>query len=1086
MEPVTAFSLVAGVIQVVDISFKAVARCRELYKDGSLAEHQETREITNALLQASRELNDFLTGLSAPQAKDDVEVFALSKKCSTIANDILLELEKLKPDRQSLRQTVSKGFRTMMVSSILKDKQAKLERYQQALDTRILIRLDVRALRESKGFQSLGENVENLASAIECGHKTVAGLLSYQQREILDHLDRRFDDVLEKSNQHEILERFQDSLVFPEINSRQEQISEAFQGTCKWIFDPPCPEYRRGRTWPSFRKWLTLGKNIYWISGKPGSGKSTLMKYIINDPQTMHFLEQWEGGSRVISFFFWNTGSELQRSATGLLRSLIYQMTMEWPELVDPLINNDKLLRPRSLGKMMYAWTEQRLLTALKLFLKQKPSDVGLCVFIDGLDEFIGDEELLLDIVRSFSACPLCKVCVSSRPEQVFREEFAESPRIRVQDLNSRDIEHMVFKRLRPTFEQQFPGDNSVDSLMIALIEKAEGIFLWLSLMINDIVKGSKNGDTVEELRTRLHRAPDTINGMYAYMLGQLDQFYLDDAMKFFATLFAALYHGIGPWVLGLACTEDIVWKRILQSDFAYFNSPEFALTCAKCETRFLARCGGLVETFDETQDDEYQSDVERYQKSLRFIHRSAVDFLVMNYNEEIIQRRFMAAMDLVRANVGILSLCAVSRSLHPFFQKKVVSIFSCVRQYFGTLECMAMDLDASTPIARSQADLTAQALQILWSLHSAEDISRYIWPHHQLLPSRYAIDELSDICQPSHAQLFSRDPQYLAAFSGCVSYLKSSISSWGLSSEQLDNLLIFALAGLGNASLLLVDADRWGVWGHDTHARLLTIQLLLQHNFEPLGKTMPSRIDRIERRTSFFGVFLLIICRLCSLRPMSGAGDANVLAAVHAVVGAFLSSGTDVDTRIGGYLNLRIPNDDRTLAPTGLSTPLASFVLDMSPLVYLHMLPRKVGRYLSEVEARLSSAGARDRTRFRFVKNSALGYYRVSILQSQRLNDMLRCGFPYAVQGWDGPPDTYLYGDGELPFYDETENPEVHSYVQIVSEITRGQPISHEMMKEEWDFGGSEWAEEAELQVQEAKHQQYEALLDAVAFGRD
>ena len=100
-------------------------------------------------MQASKVLNDSLTDLSAPRAKEDVEVLTLSKKCSTIAQDILLDLKRLKPDRQGLRETITKGFRTMMISSTLKDEQAKLERYQQALETRILIRLDARSLRES-------------------------------------------------------------------------------------------------------------------------------------------------------------------------------------------------------------------------------------------------------------------------------------------------------------------------------------------------------------------------------------------------------------------------------------------------------------------------------------------------------------------------------------------------------------------------------------------------------------------------------------------------------------------------------------------------------------------------------------------------------------------------------------------------------------------------------------------------------------------------------------------------------------------------------------------------------------------------
>lgn len=49
MDPVTAFGLAAGVLQVLDISFKALSKCREIYKDGSLAQNRGTEEVTKCL-----------------------------------------------------------------------------------------------------------------------------------------------------------------------------------------------------------------------------------------------------------------------------------------------------------------------------------------------------------------------------------------------------------------------------------------------------------------------------------------------------------------------------------------------------------------------------------------------------------------------------------------------------------------------------------------------------------------------------------------------------------------------------------------------------------------------------------------------------------------------------------------------------------------------------------------------------------------------------------------------------------------------------------------------------------------------------
>lgn len=60
MDPVTAFSLAAGILQVVDISFKAVSRCREIYEDGSLAHHRDTAEIARSLGRCSQDIHSYI------------------------------------------------------------------------------------------------------------------------------------------------------------------------------------------------------------------------------------------------------------------------------------------------------------------------------------------------------------------------------------------------------------------------------------------------------------------------------------------------------------------------------------------------------------------------------------------------------------------------------------------------------------------------------------------------------------------------------------------------------------------------------------------------------------------------------------------------------------------------------------------------------------------------------------------------------------------------------------------------------------------------------------------------------------------
>ena len=49
MDPITAFGLAAGIITIIDFSYKTLKTCKELYKDGSLAEHRVTNETAKQL-----------------------------------------------------------------------------------------------------------------------------------------------------------------------------------------------------------------------------------------------------------------------------------------------------------------------------------------------------------------------------------------------------------------------------------------------------------------------------------------------------------------------------------------------------------------------------------------------------------------------------------------------------------------------------------------------------------------------------------------------------------------------------------------------------------------------------------------------------------------------------------------------------------------------------------------------------------------------------------------------------------------------------------------------------------------------------
>jgi hypothetical protein len=140
------------------------------------------------------------------------------------------------------------------------------------------------------------------------------------------------EESLRKSVSIQIL----NSLLFSTINDRYERVAEAHERTFEWIYnDSPFEE----TYWSNFADWLQHGDGLYWIQGKAGSGKSTLMKYICDNPLTNRYLTYWAGEHplHTAESYLWNIGTTLQKSQSGLLRKLLYDVLSQSPDLL-PII----------------------------------------------------------------------------------------------------------------------------------------------------------------------------------------------------------------------------------------------------------------------------------------------------------------------------------------------------------------------------------------------------------------------------------------------------------------------------------------------------------------------------------------------------------------------------------------------------------------------------------------------------------------------------------------------------------------------------------------------------------------------------
>jgi hypothetical protein len=128
-----------------------------------------------------------------------------------------------------------------------------------------------------------------------------------------------------------------ESLVFENMEGREEAIPWVFEKTFSWILFQEPTELDGKKLWSSFPEWLEGStQQPYWITGKPGSGKSTLMKFVLQQPSLKAHLKKWAGDFDLLitCYYAWVAGSDLQKSCEGLMRTLLYQTLKTNPSLI--------------------------------------------------------------------------------------------------------------------------------------------------------------------------------------------------------------------------------------------------------------------------------------------------------------------------------------------------------------------------------------------------------------------------------------------------------------------------------------------------------------------------------------------------------------------------------------------------------------------------------------------------------------------------------------------------------------------------------------------------------------------------------
>lgn len=318
------------------------------------------------------------------------------------------------------------------------------------------------------------------------------------------------------------IQRLQDWLGFAQMNDRECDIESAHKATFKWALQPRKDPKNVTTPSPNLAKFLRDRDGLFWIQGKLGSGKSTLMKYMWRSPLLDDYLRSWAKGKPLYraAFFFTKKGtSELQKSLQGLYRTLLAHLIRSDTALARIAFPHWRLL------DASHEPTVAVLRNALLRILEHATLSRKYCFFIDGLDEYAeANPKLQTELARDIldlTNLPGVKIVAASRPEAPFAGRFHGCPTLHLQDLTQGDIEAYVTAELtRSAACTSRPlADDQIEHLVDQVVQKAEGVFLWVVLVVTDLVVGIDHAEPYHELDESLNRLDRDLHTLFKQIL---------------------------------------------------------------------------------------------------------------------------------------------------------------------------------------------------------------------------------------------------------------------------------------------------------------------------------------------------------------------------------------------------------------------------------------------------------------------------------------------------------------------------------------------------------------------------------------
>ena len=304
---------------------------------------------------------------------------------------------------------------------------------------------------------------------------------------------------------------------------REKYANDRATNTCDWLF-----------SLESYHHWISAKDSpLLWISGSPGTGKSTLCSAIIDD------LWRNEQQDDLVAFLLYGDRPDRFDAAQCVLDTLMYELRGYQQRGSK---GGGSIVIPREIQTLSRPMLREEFQLKLRSILLSVNKEARMFLILDGLDHDewikevvmaeIGEANLTRKIPNKFR----CAIATQDLLEPTLSHCRVMSLDLDVEPGVRRDLQTFTVGGLATIIAKHTTYRVSVANLATRLLSRANGVFLWVTLVLERLDRI----ENLDELARAVDSTPSTVYGIYQEELRAIPAHDIDAVQKILSWLTVA------------------------------------------------------------------------------------------------------------------------------------------------------------------------------------------------------------------------------------------------------------------------------------------------------------------------------------------------------------------------------------------------------------------------------------------------------------------------------------------------------------------------------------------------------------------